>query len=266
MGITCTDLDDLYFTPNLFSVRDRKAAHMLPSCSLYADLDEVDPAGIESRLVPTIWWATSPGRFQAVWLLDSPLARDSFEHLNKRLTYHLGADRSGWNAAKVLRIPGTINNKPQYKQPYRIRQVHMNLQTVHSTDGLKALLRSVDVPAASCRSDTAPPLPDDAKDGQEVLKRYRRKLRSTLTRENYELLTRDTPVNERSSKPSRLYPRLFQIGMTAEEVLAVTCASALFKHSRQWMWDDICRCQAKQRSRLRSTGRARDDREIGSSA
>jgi hypothetical protein len=100
-----------YFTPNLF-LEGRRREFMKPSRWLYADLDTVDPLTLngEKRLRPTVAWTTSPDRFQALWLVQL-LSPETHQKLNKQLTYLVGADRSGWDASQVLRLPGTVNHK-----------------------------------------------------------------------------------------------------------------------------------------------------------
>jgi hypothetical protein len=101
---------DNYFSPNLYGSRTRRRNNVLPSRWLYADLDGVDPSGLDGKLRPTVAWSTSEGRYQAMWLTQ-PLERATHERLNKQLTYLVGADKSGWDATQVLRIPGTKNYK-----------------------------------------------------------------------------------------------------------------------------------------------------------
>lgn len=108
--------DDLYWCPNLFEDRRRHIDLAMDARGLWADLDEVDPREI-SDLPPTIAWETSPGRFQGLWLCDSPkLLVYEAGRENQKLTYHLGADRSGWDATQLLRIPGWKNHKPEYRE------------------------------------------------------------------------------------------------------------------------------------------------------
>src|SRR5438105_2917742 len=105
------DQRDNYFCPNLFSKPHRQKDYFLKSRLLYADCDEADPTQLDEELRPSLAWETSPGRWQAIWILDRPLRLDKHERLNQRLTYAIDADRGGWGATKVLRIPGTISTK-----------------------------------------------------------------------------------------------------------------------------------------------------------
>src|SRR3546814_13518964 len=41
------------------------------------------------------------------------------EELNRRLTYHVGADHGGWDLTQVLRFPGTKNYK--YRSQPKVR-------------------------------------------------------------------------------------------------------------------------------------------------
>lgn len=87
--------------------------------ALWADLDAVDPRSIDDY-PPTIAWETSPGRFQALWIISGGDMQGASWHggENQRLTYHLGADASGWDTTQLLRIPGWKNYKPEYREQY----------------------------------------------------------------------------------------------------------------------------------------------------
>src|SRR5690606_27899998 len=62
-------------------------------------------------------WKSSEHRYQALWELEEPLMANQLEEINRRLTYTLQADKSGWDLTQVLRIPGTMNYK--YQPPER---------------------------------------------------------------------------------------------------------------------------------------------------
>jgi RepB DNA-primase from phage plasmid len=103
----------LFFCPHTFApvgqpaqLRRRKE-NSLPCSGLWADLDGVDPNKL-GALEPTIAWMTSPKRYQGLWLTDGVVADIS---LNKRLTYNVGADKGGWCQTKLLRLPGSRNQK-----------------------------------------------------------------------------------------------------------------------------------------------------------
>jgi AAA domain/RepB DNA-primase N-terminal domain len=110
--------DDVYWTPSLFEYPERTTANAMEEQSLWADLDEVNPHTIPEELRPTIAYETSPGRYQAIWVLTdiSRIGLSWPGNENQRLTYHLDADKSGWDTTQLLRIPGRDNYKPEYKQ------------------------------------------------------------------------------------------------------------------------------------------------------
>lgn len=100
---------DLYWCPIIFSKARRLLKNALPSRVLYADLDPINPTTVEIK--PTVAWESSKNRFQALWWLSTHLGGESFENMNKALTYSMGADKGGWDITQVLRIPGTLNYK-----------------------------------------------------------------------------------------------------------------------------------------------------------
>lgn len=102
---------EIYFCPHGFSRRRRQKEFAVPPKMCWADLDEVDPRTLE--LKPTIALESSPGRHVGLWLTDKPIE----ESLNRRLTRSIDADKGGWDLTQVLRFPGTINHKPEYKKP-----------------------------------------------------------------------------------------------------------------------------------------------------
>lgn len=107
------DDDDVYFTPSLFEIERRGEDYAVVERALWADLDEVDPNAIDYR--PTIAWESSPGRYQAVWLMHKPRTGLSWPgDINHRLTRYLGADPSGWDTTQLLRVPGRKNWKFVY--------------------------------------------------------------------------------------------------------------------------------------------------------
>lgn len=101
---------DQYFTPMTFFSGELRGDKVAPGKVLYADLDR----GVY-MIPPTYLWETSPGSLQAVWFTYETMDPEYHANLNKRLTYWCNADKGGWGAAKVLRVPGTLNFKRQYE-------------------------------------------------------------------------------------------------------------------------------------------------------
>lgn len=109
--------DDVYWCPSLFEDRRRVMELAMDEHALWADLDEVDPRNIDDY-PPTIAWETSPGRYQALWLITGGDMQGASwpGRENQQLTYHLDADHSGWDTTQLLRLPGWKNHKPEYRK------------------------------------------------------------------------------------------------------------------------------------------------------
>jgi len=109
---------DLYWCPSMFEYPQRRVENAMDEHALWADLDEANPRQIDSDYQPTIAWETSPGRFQALWILKNGFLQGASwpGRENQRLSYHVGADKSGWDTTQLLRIPGWDNHKPEYEK------------------------------------------------------------------------------------------------------------------------------------------------------
>jgi hypothetical protein len=81
---------------------------------LWADCDGEDAVAAlrEFEPAPAIVIASGSGsNCHAYWPLIEPLARDELECANRRLAHALGADPASADAARILRIPGTLSHK-----------------------------------------------------------------------------------------------------------------------------------------------------------
>jgi hypothetical protein len=109
------ETDDVYFCPNVFNGKRRIEQYVDAENVLYADLDPVDPHKIHDYK-PTFAWESSPGRYQAIWVLNTAKTGATWDNNeNHRLTKYLEADPSGWDSTQLLRIPGRPNFKYDYK-------------------------------------------------------------------------------------------------------------------------------------------------------
>lgn len=140
-----SDQRDVYFSPNVFSEKNRHNSNACASRLLYADLDEVDPR--ELKWAPTVWWETSKGRYQCIWVLEKYLPIKSHEQLNQRMTYFCHADKNGWDLSQVLRVPGTVNTK--WEQKWVIPEAHWDEDVVYDARELWEKLRHVPVVKSS---------------------------------------------------------------------------------------------------------------------
>lgn len=230
------DLDtdaDLYFAPLLFTEPRRLKENAKPSRWLFADLDAVNPRNIP--LLPTIAWQTSPGRYQALWELDSAVEPPFHSSLNRRLTYKTGADKGGWHLTKVLRIPGSYNYK--YDRPHRVRTLWNN--------GPVYSVRKIEDWVGDVPEDREPEIPqglllplEDAKDiVKRMWERFGPRVKELLSATRAE-------VGERSERLWELECRLLESGLEPAEVFVVVRESVWNKFAEreradEQLWTEI---------------------------
>lgn len=102
---------DMYWCPIVFDKAKRLKENAPKTLGiLWADLDEVNPRTL-GALKPSVAWQSSDDRYQSLWLLDSQESTEEVESVNKSVTYHIDADKGGWDIGQVLRIPNTPNYK-----------------------------------------------------------------------------------------------------------------------------------------------------------
>lgn len=116
------DRFDIYFCPNAFVEPYRRSALALPSRCAWCDIDDADPDAYDPQ--PNILCETSPGRFQGIWLWRDVSPGDIAEQVSRNIWAKDGGDKGGWSVTKMLRLPGTINHKPQYRKPVVTLQVY----------------------------------------------------------------------------------------------------------------------------------------------
>jgi hypothetical protein len=87
----------------------------------------------------------------AHWPLVEPLGRDEVERANRRLAYALGADPASADAARILRVPGTLSHKHQ--PPTRVDAVRLDIaRSVDAAD----VVGSLPDPPAPARATIVP--------------------------------------------------------------------------------------------------------------
>lgn len=215
---------DLYWCPSLFEFPHRKAEAAMDEMALWADLDEADPREIDPEYEPTIAWETSPGRYQALWILSQGDIRGASwpGNENQRLTYYVGADSSGWDTTQLLRVPGTKNYKPDRRdkrgKPPTGRLLWMNKRT-YLADDFDDL---PPVQGALPASQLADVIEDEIStiDRHEVIARVKLKLNRTA-RDLLSARTADGPQGTRGDNLWYLIRCLADAGCTVAEIVAV---------------------------------------------
>src|SRR3954453_6984869 len=76
---------NVYFCPQLLDARRRDKDHVRTCTNVWSDLDTCHP----DRLLvqPTVTVESSPGRFQALWCLETPMDPVSAENIAMRIAY-----------------------------------------------------------------------------------------------------------------------------------------------------------------------------------
>lgn len=209
--------DNLYFAPGLFTEQRRLKKVAAHGRWLYADLDEVDPSTL-SDLPPTLAWETSPGRYQALWLLKRALPPRALSRLNQKLTYFTGADRNGWSLTKVLRVPGTLSTK--HGEPFLVHITEQN-RASYDPRHVMELVRDVRTPA---EPQNARKLSLPGSSAAQLMRKHRAKL---PTRAKKLLTTRTVTADEdRSARLWELECLLLEAGLPPEHVYVMVQATA----------------------------------------
>jgi hypothetical protein len=124
---------------------------------LWADCDG---EGAVARLAefeptPAIVIASGSGsNCHAYWPLTDPVARYELERANRRLAHALGADPASADAARILRIPGTLSHK--HDPPTAVDAIRLDTDRhINATDVVGSL---PDPPAAAPAGTTIAPI------------------------------------------------------------------------------------------------------------
>ena len=190
---------DIYICPHGFSRPKRLKEFSIDTYWLYADLDECDPKTLDIK--PTMAFESSPGRYVGFWLCDNLAS----EELNKRLTYHISSDISGWDRTQVLRVPGTTNYK--YKEKPKVKILWKNGPT-HQTKRLERM-----VPKIKTEDDR-----EQGGEAQEIYEEYESEL-SRQTRK--ELTNPQVKLGKRSEVLWKIIHECVEVGMKQDEIFTL---------------------------------------------
>jgi hypothetical protein len=158
------DRFDIYFCPNAFAEPRRRTALALPSRCAWCDIDDADPDRYDPQ--PNILWETSPDRFQGIWLWQEPSPGNVAEQISRNIWAKDGGDKGGWSVTKMLRLPGTINHKPEYQSPVVTLQVYDQRPQAIPRSILTAPVMTVEPDAGGIESRRADPA--------KIMRGYRR--------------------------------------------------------------------------------------------
>lgn len=236
---------NVYFCPQLLSVKRRLKENVLACTVAWADLDECLPKYL--HIPPTITIESSPGRYQALWSFEEGQDPISAEEISRRIAYEhakQGADKSGWDLTQLLRVPGSYNFK--YANETTVPPI---VEIVNVT---RAMYRPSDfeekyqkVPGLEFLDLPMPKdMPRESPD--EILQRYRRGLNPLV----WKLYGVEPEGDSWSEALWQLEMLLVERGMTREEVFVVAQAAKCNKYARDgkkssYLWKEVGRAFAQ---------------------
>jgi len=237
------DHNNLYFCSQLLSKPKRNGANVKLCPNLWADLDEVDPASFEPK--PSAVLQSSPGRWQGFWFLDEPAEPTSAESANRRLTYELGADKSGWDLSQLLRIPLTYN--------FKHGQHIVELKTLKRKSF--PLQQFTSLPEPQDDAALAEPFPakeiDALPEAEDIYVTYRFRLPP-----GFRPMFENAKVTDRSSIMWALEAMCLEAGMSLAETYKVVEASSVNKYREddrdpKDLWKEVCKAKLMIADRTR---------------
>lgn len=118
---------DVYYAPSIYkpNAPNKESINVLHSHVLWCEFDGNADEGrklLAEHGLPEPSYelqSSADGHEHWYWILDKPALVSEFEPLNKKITYALKADKSGWDAAQFLRTPFTTNQG--FKKGVQIR-------------------------------------------------------------------------------------------------------------------------------------------------
>lgn len=238
---------NVYFCPQLLSGRKRVKENIGSTPNIWADLDFCAP---DKLLVePTITVESSPGRYQAYWVLDREFDPDDVEDVSRRIAYkHAdeGADRSGWDLTQLLRVPYTYNHK--YTSAIEIPLVTI-IRANRNKYRLDDFSMYPESPAYK-HTDIPVPMEDDLPFTADELLQSRRMILNPMV---WRLFADEPTTKSWSEVLWNLQMLLFEADYSREEVYVIAREAKCNKWSRDdkptlLLWKEVCR--AEQKSQL----------------
>lgn len=264
---------DLYFSPMLYKVPDRKAEKVSFTPVVYADTDSFDPT--EYLIAPSINVRTStdPLKRHSYWILDtvySPQAVSTaaraiaLTHASKDAKGNqTGVDPSGWDLSQLLRVPNSMNLKyealteqgepayPEYTAPQTVYVENTN-GNIYSLDDITSRYRPGTVPdrVTPATGDLPEDLPSSAtvlakmSNDKKLLSLYSRKL---------------SAGEDRSDLMYAFCSAMFRAGFTPEEVVVAAWQVSYNKYAAdkrpmEHLWKyDVLKAYADPENAPRST-------------
>lgn len=236
---------NVYFCPQLLNQKKRIKENVAICPTIWADLDECPPDRV--LVEPSVVTETSPGRYQAFWILERPIAPEEAEDIARRIAYHHsgdGADRSGWDLTQLLRVPRTRNLKYEEHGFPTVKVLEATQKKYRPSDFLEKYEK---VKGLEFLDEPMPEeLPDES--AGAILDKYKRDINPTVWGLFYE-----EPDGTWSERLWHLELALFESGLSKEEVYVVASESACNKYKRdnkpkEYLWKEVLKAEAQVQS------------------
>lgn len=236
---------DVYFCPMIFSEKKRTKENVIGTPCAWADLDTCPPD--EMLVEPSVIVETSPGRWQAFWVMEYDNDADDMEDLSRRIAYKhadQGADRSGWDLTQLMRVPYTLNFK--YEGLGKIPEVKL----IDANRNKYRLDDFIAYPISPAYSSVDTPMPDMPwMNGQaEDLLQEKRNIINPMI---WSLFS-ETPQAESSWSEIlwRLLMLLFEAGYDRQETYIIAREAKCNKWARDGrpatlLWKEVCRAEGR---------------------
>lgn len=234
--------NNVYFCPMILMRPERKKETVDTCPTIWADLDTCHPDNL--LVQPTVTLESSPGRYQAFWVLEESQAPEDVEPVNKRIAYHhapQGCDKTGWDLTQMLRVPFTLNHK--YGLRVGEAPVVLPIRTVKSRFRVSdfkqyPVLGELDADKGSIAMGDLPTDPAD-----EIIGKFKMRINPQV----WSLYQEEPKAGASWSEPLwNLLMLCLEAGMSREETFTVAKAAACNKYKRDQrpdihLWKDVCR-------------------------
>lgn len=226
--------EDVYFTTTLYDNQERRTSeHATAGQVVYADADTCHPS--KFRLAPSAVVETSPGKYHAYWRMTEPQPAHTLAELSRLIATAHRADGcdAGWIMTKILRVPGTTNNKGE---PYSIGQPVYNGKE-YTPEDIREAYKDIVLTAQTVVDVGSEP--ENLPDLFEVSER--------IPEASWSLYANEPPEGASWFEYLwRLKKDLFREGFTREEVYVVAKHAKCNKWGRdgrpEMLWPQVVKC------------------------
>ncbi len=119
---------DVYISPAVYNEKRATKDSVKKTQCVWVEFDGNDKIDFKQVSIPNLIVQTSFASHVHCYWKIGPTNQTAVENANRRLTYYLQADSSGWDITQLLRPPGTINHK--HNLPVVLADFNDSLHTV----------------------------------------------------------------------------------------------------------------------------------------